>query len=387
MNKKETAYKEIVHSILALTTVEDVIEFGKRYYGQKDSTAAASIFSRCIIKRKCNPDSSSSIKNMVNASLLFMSQTSNPNGLHSWFRKLLLKPISGNLELSIFKIITKKLEELYLDSEIQMSSADGLDTSIIANTFINVYFNYQSLNIANYAEYFKFFSEESKKIYGFNVADKLPSILMLTSKGYPQNAQENQEFPPFFSKKQMLLIFDSTNLDSIDKLFVDAKQVQQINKLDKISDELIGKIGLKFPWGYYVPRNEMIMENILAELQRSPQKSGHPFERLVEYKVREFFQEYDLETNYYLQNEPNEKDIIVFNDKNIVIIECKLQNLKTVFWDHPKANSRLEQRYNSTIGKGVRQASGVADYIRKINDNVAIFTDKKHNFRFQIDNV
>jgi len=82
-------------------------------------------------------------------------------------------------------------------------------------------------------------------------------------------------------------------------------------------------------------------------------------------------------TNYYINGQDKEKDILIFHRRNAFIIECKADLYKEPFRDVERSYMRIEREFKTSIQKAYDQAEEVQHAIYH-NDEL-IITDKNAN--------
>ncbi|NCC08931.1 MAG: hypothetical protein EOM31_00205 [Bacteroidia bacterium] len=86
--------------------------------------------------------------------------------------------------------------------------------------------------------------------------------------------------------------------------------------------------------------------------------------------------EINIYTNYYINGQDKEKDILIFYKRTALIIECKADLYKEPFRDIDKSHKRIERDFKTSIQKAYDQAVEVQ---QAIYSNDVTITDKNRN--------
>lgn len=91
----------------------------------------------------------------------------------------------------------------------------------------------------------------------------------------------------------------------------------------------------------------------------------------------------DIQTNYYINEESQEKDILLIKGNTAYIIECKSDKMIEAFRNTEKSYSRISRDFKTSIQKAFEQAIPV---FKTITENeVMDICDKNHNIKTYID--
>lgn len=380
-------YNEQIELIQNVRDLEDLLNLGKQYYSKLTNVQCSLIFNGSIYNRKINLDRKNSLRTIVNTALLFIS-----NSRSSLFFSKKMIQLNFEMEEKIFLAFCSKIELFYLTSQSTKLDAPDMDAM---TAFFSYHLNYSTISTGEYLQYFKALDNLSISIYGFSIYRTCELLLKFTSSAmFTKDGKVTKE-SIFIPKKHLKESKRNCGLNefNLDVLFLNFSEVrdQSVYPTD-IPRKFMGKIGIKFRNGYYIPLSEAILENLLrgiVENSKSNDIKGPLFEKLVKPKLEAFFKEasiyhsYHYDENKKLGNE-KEQDFLVIQDKKIYIIECKAQNMKEVFRDQSRALKRLRNRFNGVLNNACEQCDRIAKYIS--GNDPAIFWTKNFKSKFYIHN-
>ncbi|WP_280743090.1 MULTISPECIES: NERD domain-containing protein [unclassified Parabacteroides] len=213
---------------------------------------------------------------------------------------------------------------------------------------------------------------------------------------YPSS--ENESDVKFISfdlvNQQTFSINDYNRLEkSKIKRILSLLSLKQTSNLDYLyytdSCELLNKPVIQLSNDRYILffNNQLIIAiyNLLYNLCKD--KSGKNSDRAraiyLEEKAVDIFTEFlpqdeiKIYTNYYINGQDKEKDILIFHRRTAFIIECKSDFYKEPFRDVEKSYKRIEREFKTSIQKAYDQALEVQYAI--YNENELTISDKNKN--------
>ena len=213
-------------------------------------------------------------------------------------------------------------------------------------------------------------------MYNFSIYDNYLYIANITS---GRNSG-------WLSEKKLKNFFRGSGLEinEINSLFFD---ISILNKDDiqflEIQTKMLGKLGIKYEQGYYIPQTWFIFENLFNYLAEN--KKEDATEILEGYAQRlfsSFFGKSNVSLNNYDKGR-NEQDIIISLEDTILLVECKSNNFTRISDDDLRTEEKLQNTFNSAIQYGANQCLRAEKYI-KDNDPAEYYDSNKKRGRNKI---
>ena len=213
---------------------------------------------------------------------------------------------------------------------------------------------------------------------------------------YPDSDNEiDTKFISFdLVNQQTFSIDDYKRLDKFKvKKILSLLSFEQASNLDYLyyTDfcELLNKPIIRLPNNRYVLffNNQLIISIYNLLYNACKDKSGKNSDKAraiyLEEKTIEVFTEFlpqdeiKIFTNYYINGQDKEKDILIIHRRTAFIIECKADLYKEPFRNIDKSYKRIEREFKTSIQKAYDQAKEVQQTIN--HNNELIITDKNTN--------
>lgn len=352
---------------LGIADKEDILTKARNHYETIPRKKRAMIFNDLIVERYLNFQEmkEASLKVLVHLSFLFMSYPEKKNNFG-------FKVSNLSVEKKIFYEFASSFEESFTLEHFFKVEED----SMIRRAFVNYNSDYPSISRGEYLMLFREYNEVSKKKYNFSIYDNYLYIANITS---GRNSG-------WLSEKKLKNFFRGSGLEinEINSLFFD---ISILNKDDiqflEIQTKMLGKLGIKYEQGYYIPQTWFIFENLFNYLAEN--KKEDATEILEGYAQRlfsSFFGKSNVSLNNYDKGR-NEQDIIISLEDTILLVECKSNNFTRISDDDLRTEEKLQNTFNSAIQYGANQCLRAEKYI-KDNDPAEYYDSNKKRGRNKI---
>lgn len=199
--------------------------------------------------------------------------------------------------------------------------------------------------------------------------------LILTKKDFSQKFN-SIDIDTFFD------LFSISIKDSFKNLFYTQENPLESKPIIKINEnEFLSVYQKQLPTALY----KLIYRTLSSNQKEADQLNRRKGKQVLELQVEEIFKKFfkkekhfKIYTNYYINENPEEKDILILANRNAYIIECKASRNREPRRNLKEAYQRIKSDFNDCIQKGYEQCYQVEQILLN-EDNIVIKSNGKKN--------